>query len=87
MTAKFTKGLRAMIADAEGHGGGRHYCCSRGRCATHLAEDHPDGGTTSTMHVGDGLAIVWNYGEQELAGAFARAALDRGVRELLGRVR
>lgn len=62
--------------------GGRMNCCIRGMCATHLAEDHPAGGTASTVHTANGHAVVPNYGSQELAAAFARAAYQDGLARL-----
>lgn len=54
-------------------------CCQRTHCATCLAESHPAGGTYSTIHLGDGLALVPDYARQELVAAFVRAAYERGL--------
>lgn len=58
-------------------------CCRRsGPCALHLAEDHPAGTTYSTLHTGNGVALVPNYGDQEAAVAFAKAAIEHARRAL-----
>lgn len=63
-------------------GGGRHNCCQFGPCGTHLAEQHPDGGTYSTLHTGNGIACVWNQDDQALAVAFTVAAIDHARQQM-----
>lgn len=72
--SEYAQGVTTMIGAARRSGGGRSSCCARGQCALHLAEEHPAGGTYSTLHTGRGIALVWNHGDQEVAAAFARAA-------------
>lgn len=54
--------------------------CRQGPCARCLSEDH--GPTISTLHLGHSIAVVPNYDGQELAAAFARAAVDVGLARL-----
>lgn len=56
-------------------------CCDTGLCATHLAEQR-DGSTHSTIHLGRSLAVVPNYDEQQLVGAFCRVAIDLHLQRL-----
>lgn len=57
-------------------------CRQGGPCGRCLAEEHPDGLSTSSLHLGGSVACVPNYGGQELAVAFAKAAIDDGLRRL-----
>ena len=68
---EFAKGIQTML---DNNLGGRLNCCSRGMCCTHLSEDHPAGGTASTIHLGSSIAVVPNFASQELVASFARAA-------------
>lgn len=60
--------------------------CSQDRrgdpCARCLAEDHPAGGTHSTVHLGTSIACVPNTGDQELVAVWTREAYFHGLRVL-----
>lgn len=64
-------GLWFMIDDARQRGGGRPYCCSRGQCATHLAESRPDKRHQSTVHCGSSIAVFPDSEGQILAASGA----------------
>lgn len=86
---EWAAGTAAMIADAHRRGGGRFTCCGRGQCASHLAEEHPAGGTASKHPCDYGthyvIAETADHGHQELTGAFSRAAIEHETRNLLRR--
>lgn len=62
--------------------GGRETCCAYGPCATHVAEDHPDGGHASTICLPNGIAVFPDTDGQQLAIGATRAAYANGLRVL-----
>lgn len=77
---EFAKGIAEMILDAQSRGGGRYSCCSRGQCATHLAE--ADRGHVDTVHGGSAIALFPETERQALTASAAKAQYLLGLRVL-----